>query len=503
VRILFVVPYAPTVIRTRPYNFLRGLARRGHTLTLATLWQNEAEREALGALAREGIAVHAHRLTRARTIGNCLQAALGSGPLQAAYAWVPELAAEAWKLAEGSRCDVVHVEHLRGARYALALRAQAPLVWDSVDCISHLFEQARVQTHSLQARLMSSMELGRTRRYEGRLVRRFERVLVSSALDREALERLAADLHPRPTPPRASPEALPSLPLTCSEQSWPLAHRRPWVQGRWDIRATTCPCRQARWGFPRLDFRRGCASALAIWARREASSGLATAAPPETGKAASVVVVPNGVDLDAFGPPAGARLLDTLVFSGKMGYHANVTAVLYFVRDILPLIWRERPQTKLWIVGQSPPAVIKNLAVDPRITVTGQVPEMRPYLAGAAVAICPVVYGAGIQNKVLEAMACATPVVSTPASLSALSAEPESEALAGGTAPEFARQVLRLLGDPELAGRIGAAGRRFVERGHSWDAVAQQLIENYNEVIDLWQFRKPQQPGTERQRSSS
>ena len=76
------MPYAPTVIRTRPYNFLRGLARRGHAVTLATLWQNEAERTALAALEREGIAVHAYHLTRARTLRNSMEAALGGGPLQ-------------------------------------------------------------------------------------------------------------------------------------------------------------------------------------------------------------------------------------------------------------------------------------------------------------------------------------------------------------------------------------------------------------------------------------
>jgi glycosyltransferase involved in cell wall biosynthesis len=298
-------------------------------------------------------------------------------------------------------------------RYALELRALAPTVWDSVDCISHLFAQARAQSDSARARLMASLELGRTRSYEGWLMRQFDRILVTSAVDKGALEQLAM------------------------------------------------------------------------------------------GAASPIAVLPNGVDLEAFRPPVDARRPDSLVLSGKMGYHANSTAVLYFMSEIMPLIWHKRPQTKLWIVGQSPPAVVKKLASDPRVTVTGQVVAMQPYLAGATVAICPVVYGAGIQNKVLEAMACATPVVSTPASLSALGVQTEREALAGGSAQEFARQVLRLLSDPELAERVGEAGRRFVERRHSWGAVALQLIENYNEVIDLWQSRKPLQPGGGRQRSSS
>ena len=399
-----MVPYAPTVIRTRPFNFLRGLARRGVSVTLVTLWQTEAERASLRALEQEGIAVHALRLTRARALRNGMRALPGTAPLQASYAWLPALAAQARALAAPASCDVVHVEHLRGARYALALRTQAPVVWDSVDCISHLFAQARSQTHTLRARLMAGVELGRTRQYEGMLVRNFDRVLVTSALDKLALEALAG---------------------------------------------------------------------------------------PPAGTAGSVVVVPNGVDLESFSPPNEPRQPGSLVLSGKMAYHANVTAVLYFMRAVMPLIWRERPATTLAIVGQSPPAAIRSLTADPRITVTGEVASMRPYLARASVAVCPVVYGAGIQNKVLEAMACATPVVSTEASLRALGATPESEALLGASAPEFARQVLRLLNDSDLANRVGAAGRRFVESRYSWDAAADRLMDNYEEVIELWKSRKP------------
>src|SRR5204863_7853178 len=122
-------------------------------------------------------------------------------------------------------------------------------------------------------------------------------------------------------------------------------------------------------------------------------------------------VLSNGVDLQYFRPIEGPRQADTLVLSGKMSYHANVTAVLYFVREVLPLIWAERPQTQLWIVGQNPPASLKSLMADSSILVSGYVPDIRPYLCRAAVAICPITYGAGIQNKILEAMSCATAVV--------------------------------------------------------------------------------------------
>ena len=169
----------------------------------------------------------------------------------------------------------------------------------------------------------------------------------------------------------------------------------------------------------------------------------------------SIAVLPNGVDLEYFRPGDAPRRADTLVLSGKMSYHANVTAALHFAHEVLPRIWCERPQVQLWIVGQAPPAAVRALAADPRITVTGYVPNLQPYVSQATVAVCPLVYGAGIQNKILEAMACATPVVAGPIGLSALKARAGEEMLVADTPQEFARHVLRLLGDPEAAYHLG------------------------------------------------
>ena len=135
----------------------------------------------------------------------------------------------------------------------------------------------------------------------------------------------------------------------------------------------------------------------------------------------SISVLPNGVDLGYF--YVGEELKRepaTLVISGKMSYHANVSMTLEMVREILPVIWDQRPETKLWIVGKDPPREIQELGQHPKITVTGTVPDIRPYLQNATIAVAPITYGAGIQNKVLEAMACATPVVASSQAVSAL-----------------------------------------------------------------------------------
>ena len=200
----------------------------------------------------------------------------------------------------------------------------------------------------------------------------------------------------------------------------------------------------------------------------------------------SIAILPNGVDLDYFAPdPDTTREPATLVMSGKMSYHANVTMLLHFVHDILPLIHTRRPDVKLCIVGKDPPGMIRALAQNPSIVVTGSVPDIRPYLQRATMAVAPLTYGVGIQNKVLEAMACATPVVATPQAVSALNVLPGRDVLVAREAEAFAETVLDLLEAPQRQRQIGEAGRRYVEKHHPWAVIAEQLEEVYNEVISV------------------
>jgi glycosyltransferase involved in cell wall biosynthesis len=198
---------------------------------------------------------------------------------------------------------------------------------------------------------------------------------------------------------------------------------------------------------------------------------------------AAVSVVRNGVDLDYFKPLASPREAATLVFSGKMSYHANVTAVLHFVRRIFPLVRATRPDVRLRIVGSDPPATIRALAADRCIVVTGYTPDIRGHVAGASVSICPVTVKVGIQNKVLEAMAMGIPVVATPAGAAGLEASPGRDLLVAHEPEEFAAQVCRLLADSSLAGKVARAGRCYVERYHRWDTAARALEALYEEVV--------------------
>lgn len=207
---------------------------------------------------------------------------------------------------------------------------------------------------------------------------------------------------------------------------------------------------------------------------------LAKGITPPSGAPSQVQVLPNGVDLTYFTPGEDqARATDTLVVSGKMSYHANVTMVLHLVEDIMPRVWSERQDVNVVIVGKDPPKEIQDLAQNPRVRVTGTVADLRPYLKAATLAVAPLAYGVGIQNKVLEAMACATPVVATPQAISALSVQPGVEALVAQEPADFAGAILKLFADPQLRARVGLAGRRYVETHHDWAVIGGQLEQVY------------------------
>jgi glycosyltransferase involved in cell wall biosynthesis len=200
---------------------------------------------------------------------------------------------------------------------------------------------------------------------------------------------------------------------------------------------------------------------------------------------AKITVIPNGVDIVGFSPIDGPYQRDTIIFTGKMSYHANITAVERFAREVLPLIWARRPETRFQVVGKDPARQVRKLGeADERISVVGTVAEIRPYLATAAVSVAPIAYGAGIQNKVLEAMACRTPVVASPQAVAALKAVPGHDVLVAGDAEAFAGEVLRLLQDETLRQEIAAAGYRYVCENHRWGDAAIRLEDVYHEAIE-------------------
>jgi glycosyltransferase involved in cell wall biosynthesis len=191
---------------------------------------------------------------------------------------------------------------------------------------------------------------------------------------------------------------------------------------------------------------------------------------------ANVQVIPNGVDLDYFHPgQTHQRAENCLIVSGKMSYHANINMVEFLVTQIMPKVWREIPDIELWVVGKDPPKALRDYANHKQITVTGTVSDLRPYLRNATLALAPIRYGAGIQNKVLEAMACETPVIATSQAISALQVDPGAHLFAADEPVEFASRVIELMNDPGKRLEMGRAGRLYVENWHDWKKIAFEL----------------------------
>jgi sugar transferase (PEP-CTERM/EpsH1 system associated) len=211
-----------------------------------------------------------------------------------------------------------------------------------------------------------------------------------------------------------------------------------------------------------------CCTFLATQKETELFSRLA----PET--AGRVLSMNNGVDAHYFAPDA-ARLTPfladetPLVFTGAMDYWPNVDAVSWFVQDVLPLLRAARPRLRLHIVGRSPTPAVRALAGD-AVSVSGTVPDVRPYLQHAAVVVAPLRLARGIQNKILEAMAMARPVVAAATCVEALHALAGSEILPAVEAQDYACAIDSLLGSPERAAAVGLAGRRRVLESYSWRA---------------------------------
>jgi polysaccharide biosynthesis protein PslH len=200
-----------------------------------------------------------------------------------------------------------------------------------------------------------------------------------------------------------------------------------------------------------------------------------------------VTEIPTGVNLEYFTGRTDASACQPvpaadLVFVGSMDWLPNVDGVLYFVREILPLIRQERPATTLAIVGRTPPPKVSQLATeDPAIQVTGTVADIRPYLWSSAVSIVPLRIGGGTRLKIYEAMAAQIPVVSTTIGAEGLSVNPPRDIRIADTPQHFASHCLELLGSPEIRAGVAQAAWEMVNSHFSWEHVA-RCFENIMET---------------------
>jgi polysaccharide biosynthesis protein PslH len=199
---------------------------------------------------------------------------------------------------------------------------------------------------------------------------------------------------------------------------------------------------------------------------------------------ATSVVIPNAADVEFLQPRPTDPEPDgrTVLFFGLLSTVPNVDGVLYFLREIWPQIAQDRPQARCRIVGLNPPESVRALA-GARVEVTGPVDDIRVALASAAVVVVPLRLGSGTRLKIIEAWAMARPVVSTTLGAEGIDGVPERDLLIADDPRAFARAVVRVLDDPALGARLGAAGRRLAVERYSWPGAARTLVGFFRRLL--------------------
>ena len=199
----------------------------------------------------------------------------------------------------------------------------------------------------------------------------------------------------------------------------------------------------------------------------------------------AVTVIPNSIDVAAYQPAASGDALQDdryrfdIVFSGKMDYRPNVDAALWFADEIWPLLKKQVPGLTWAIVGQKPHPRLRRLETLPGVTLTGWVPDVMPYMAGAKIFIMPFRVGSGTRLKLIEALASGRAVVSTTVGVEGFPVVDEQQVLLGDTAEAFADAVLALLGDAQKRAVLGENGRQFAQK-YDWRVVVPRFQPIYD-----------------------
>lgn len=224
---------------------------------------------------------------------------------------------------------------------------------------------------------------------------------------------------------------------------------------------------------------------LRYWRRRFSRYAALTAVSQEEAAAVrrfvgargpAVSVVPNGVDVAAYPPPAAAPAPGRLIYNGALSYALNREAVRWFLEAIFPQIVARVPEAHLVVTGRAQPEHLEGIAGHPQVTLTGFVKDLRPTLAEASVMVCPLLAGGGTRLKILEAWAAGLPVVSTRIGAAGLEgAQPGTHLLLDDEPGAFADSVVSLLRDPARRSALAQAGRALAAARYDWGAVGAQL----------------------------
>jgi sugar transferase (PEP-CTERM/EpsH1 system associated) len=198
-----------------------------------------------------------------------------------------------------------------------------------------------------------------------------------------------------------------------------------------------------------------------------------------------LAVVENGVDLDYFAPRPDVAG-QTAVFVGVMNYKPNIEAVQWYAKEVWPLVRRKLPKATFKIVGKDPSPQVKALRHHPGVEVIGTVPDVRPYIEEASAVVAPLKVARGVQNKVLEAMACRRAVICSPEAANGIRALPGRHLLVAASTKAFARYTLALMRDDHYRQQVAAAARRCVQRRYGWPQALEPMIELLGGTSEEW-----------------
>ena len=397
-RIVFVIPFPPSLVHSRSYVFVTQLAKR-HEVTVVCLCRTPRDLHDVAKLRALGVLVTP--VFEEGSVGKLgkAKAMLGDRPVEVALAKASRLRDALWAEIERGDVGVVHVEHLHAAMIARDL--PVPTIWDAVSCSARRVRLNNGGKANRLRRAISSVELRRMQAYERRLLKLFRHVVVSTEAE------LTTVL---------------------------------------DLRKTS-----------------------------------ETFTPAINDDSPTTHVLPAAIDVEYFSPSLARYHHNRLIFSGLLSEGQNRAAIGVLLNTIMPRIWKVRPDVTLTIAGAEPPSSLEALD-DARISVTGYVDDLRPYLAGSAIAVSPLPYAVGAPTAILEAMAMGVPVVASDAAAASLRAIPGADILVGGSPERFAHLVLRLLEDDALRHSLARNGRASVERYHAAPLICRQLEALYSVV---------------------
>jgi polysaccharide biosynthesis protein PslH len=199
---------------------------------------------------------------------------------------------------------------------------------------------------------------------------------------------------------------------------------------------------------------------------------------------ARIAVIDNGVDTKYFAGAAGSGPRNRIVFVGKMDYHPNVDAAVFFARQVWPAVRKRLPGCGLILAGANPGPAVLALREIEGVEVTGTVPDVRPYYRDAIAAVVPLRSGGGTRLKILEAMAAGVPVVSTEIGAEGLAVTPGSDIVFAdsGDTEAWVRELAALAESEPRRDELAAAGLELVRRRYDWEILGKSLYETYR----LW-----------------